>query len=65
MLLSTLSHKCRLTPHATKAIIGSMVESSSRVSTAQFMKAAVAFCEAQDQVDEFGAGVAGKVLKLS
>jgi U3 small nucleolar RNA-associated protein 10 len=42
-----------------------MVESAPRVSTGQFMKAAVAVCEPQDQVDNFGDAVVEKVLKLS
>jgi len=64
VLLSTLSQKCRLSPKATKAIIGAMAESAPRVSTGQFIKAAVAVCEAQEEVDELGDGVLKKVLKL-
>jgi len=65
VLLSTLSHKSHLASKATKAIVGAMVESAPRVSTGQFMKAVVAVCEPQDQVDDFGDAVVGKVLKLS
>lgn len=65
VLLSTLSQKGRLSIKATKAIVGSMVDSASKVSNEQFLKASVAFCEPQDQANEFGDAVVGKVLKLS
>ena len=47
------------------AIIASMVESAPRVSIGNFVKAAVAVCEPQAQVDDFEDGVVSKTLKLS
>ena len=67
VLLSTLSHKCPLTlsPQATKAILNVIIDSAPLVTTAQFVKASVAFCSAQQQQrDSFGEGLVNKVLGL-
>ncbi|KAG6334786.1 hypothetical protein ID866_4304 [Astraeus odoratus] len=69
-LLCVLSQKVRLKSAAIIAIVGTMAaqvrkgQGKSGVSTAQFVKAAVAVCSSQDEVPEFPLGVGQACPKM-
>ncbi|KAF7977911.1 hypothetical protein HWV62_2480 [Athelia sp. TMB] len=65
VLLSTLSAKITLAPAALKAVIGAMAGVASRVATGQFLRAAVAVCEPQSQVEAWGENIIKNILKLT
>lgn len=64
MLLSTLSQKTAFAPAALKAVIGAMTSVAPRVAAGQFLRAAVAVCEPQTQVDAWSENVTKNLLKL-
>ncbi|KZP04633.1 hypothetical protein FIBSPDRAFT_843744, partial [Athelia psychrophila] len=65
VLLSTLSQKTALAPAALKAVIGAMTSVAPRVAAGQFLRAAVAVCEPQTQVDAWSENVTKNLLKLA
>ncbi|KAI6117492.1 hypothetical protein EV401DRAFT_2197674 [Pisolithus croceorrhizus] len=71
VLLCVLSQKVNLKPAAILAIIGAMaaqvrkVQEKNGVSTAQFVKAAIAVCSPQDELPEFPLSVGRTCLKMA
>ncbi|KIJ60905.1 hypothetical protein HYDPIDRAFT_42974 [Hydnomerulius pinastri MD-312] len=74
VLLCTLSHKVNLTPPALSAIIGTMAtqvrggqnnSGKGVISTTYFVKAAVAICSVQDQVQEFSTSTGQSCSKMT
>ncbi|KAJ6630100.1 hypothetical protein B0H10DRAFT_1984968 [Mycena sp. CBHHK59/15] len=64
ILLSALSQICQLAPPALKAIVNAMASCARRVSTRQFVNAAVSVCEPQEQLDTLTDGTGKNILRL-
>ena len=65
VLLSALSQKCVLQSSAVKVILDAMASCSSRVAPQQFVNAAIAVLNPQDELGELTGPFIHAILELS